>query len=365
MTTYQKPICIPAPDLLDLVKLHLPGESGISAIYSILGGLNFRIARLAGMTAAGLASDSRKESQGVDSWNDAMSHLEALDAAAASFRDAGFERTSMTDGLTELLSYKHTVVDYAATLLGESKVPQVIWADTVTMAGEPMPVDKWKLDYEWESYIASGKPLMTRPEYDMLSIRELGGQRAAWAKHINTVCNFIEVADNGQPIEFFQLSLKTQFSLLASYATPERMMKFRASIMKRSRTRFEADTSIRLTQAFVASCELATSHPRYMTLSEPLKAAVEPLIASTSETIAAANFARIKLGIHAESIKESLDAQKELAHHRKAEAIINLQLAAEHDGHTVAIPPKVKVTIGPVHDKDRNVIELVDMPNDL
>ena len=73
---------VPAPDLLELVATHLPGESGIAVMYSITGSLNLRIARLAGMVANSLAADYRKVGENIDSYNDAMSHLGIVANAA-------------------------------------------------------------------------------------------------------------------------------------------------------------------------------------------------------------------------------------------------------------------------------------------
>lgn len=328
MTTHTLKVIIPNPDLLDILKHNLPGETGVSALYSINGGLAFRIARLAGITATALASDSRKADQGIDSWNDAMSYFDTLEAAQESFVYAGAERVSMIDNLRNLISYKRSITDYMTSVMGESKVPVTVWADAIVMAGEPMPIERWKLDYEWESYLASGQALMTREEYDMLTIRELTGQRAAWAKHVDIVNNFIAAADNGDSIEFFQLDLRTQLSLLMSYATPERMAKFRTSIMKRGRDRFSVDAAIRLHQKFVDDCRLAATHQRYAALGDALVPKAEPIV-TTSASIAEATKARNAMGIHREAIEESIAAQKELINARRAEAINAMKLDLE------------------------------------
>lgn len=303
---------IPNPDLLDLVKKNLPGDAGIPVMYSITGSLAFRVARLAGMVANAMAADLRKAEDGIDSYNDAMSCLDVQGAAANAFMEAGFERQDMITNLRQLLAYRQTANEYLATLVGESKLPVTIWADTLRMAAEPAPIDNWKLDYEWETYTAQcgdEKPLMTRKEYDVLTTRELSGQRSAWAKHISVVEAVIEAASTEEAIEFFKLDKLTQLNLLNSYATPERMAKFRASVMKRARSRFDADSGIRLHQAFVNDCQAATLHHRYANVGDKTTTAVAPA-QPTPKEIAQRIKQRAEKGLHADYIDQAIDAEK-------------------------------------------------------
>lgn len=304
-----KTAIIPNPNLLDLVKKNLPGDAGIPVMYSITGSLAFRIARLAGMVANALASDLRKSEDGIDSYNDAMSLLDVQGAADHAFAEAGFERQDMITNLRQLLSYRATCNDYLASLVGESRLPATIWADTLRMAAEPAPIDGWKLDYEWEAYKeqCAGNTLVTRKEYDLLTTRELSGQRAAWGKHIATVLAVIESASTDKPIDFFALDLRTQLNLLGSYATPERMAKFRASVMKRARSRFDADSGIRLHQAFVDDCAAAMLHHRYNTVGDKMVQRVEP-VQKTPTQIAADTLAR--KNPHKELIDDAVNAEK-------------------------------------------------------
>lgn len=310
-------VCIPNPDLLDLVKKYLPGEAGISVMYSITGSLALRAARLAGMVANGLASDIRESEHNRDSittYNDAMSFLDVQSTAEQWFNDAGGVRQDMCNDLTQLLAYKHVADDYLVTLLGPDKRTATNWVDTLTMAGEPMPVDAWKLDYLWKEYTTGpdADPQMSRAEYDVLNIRELSGVRAAWAKHIGAVMNVLETADKLESIEFFALDAKLQLSLLNSYATPERLQKFRASIMKRARSAFQFDADLRLHKGFVEACRLATTHHRYAKVGDALVPAKEP-VPTTPKQIAAANKVRNDQGPYKELIAESVNAEKRAA----------------------------------------------------
>jgi hypothetical protein len=289
-----KSIIIPHPDLLDLIKKFLPAEAGVAVMFSVTGGLAFRIGRLAGMVANGFASDLRNcdEPYGkadswankrdgigsIDTYNDAMSHLDSLEAAAQSFEEAGGTRRSMCDDLSKLLHYKRTCDDYLVSLMGESKAPVTNWLSTLDAVAKPAPVDHWKLDHLWVCYLSEtgNKPLMTRQEYDVLNVRELSGQHAAWGKHVSSVMNIIDLADRGDAIEFDKLDVQTQLSLLNSYATPERLAKFRASIMKRARSAFEFDATLRLHVAFVEACHLATTHHRYANIGDKLVPKIEP-----------------------------------------------------------------------------------------
>mgnify|MGYP006895928233 FL=1 len=310
-------ICIPNPDLLDLVKKYLPGEAGISVMYSITGSLSLRAARLAGMVANGLASDIRESEHNRDTittYNDAMSFLDVQAAAEKWFDEAGGVRQDMCRDLTQVLAYKKVADDYLVTLLGPDKMRVTNWVDTLTMAGEPMPVDAWKLDYLWKEYTTSSDAdlLMTREEYDVLNIRELSGVRATWAKHLNAVLNVLETADRLESIEFFALDTKLQLSLLNSYATPERMAKFRASIMKRARSAFEFDANVRLHKGFVEACRLATTHHRYAKVGDAMVPKVEPKV-TTAKQIASEIKARNDQGVHKDLIAESVDAEKRAA----------------------------------------------------
>lgn len=343
---------IPNPELLDLVKKHLPGEAGIGVMYSITGGLSFRAARLAGMIANGLAADIRNDPtrDAIDTYNDAMSYLDEMSAAEQWFNNAGGVRQDMTRNLCDLLHYYRTCTDYLATLVGEDRLPVKNWADILRQVGEPAPIEKWKLDYEWKEYTESGDadPQMTRDEYDLLTTRELQGQRATWLKHISAVENIIALADAGATIEFHQLDKQTQFSLLMSYATPERMAKFRTSVMKRARTRFGADADIRMHKAFVEACRLASTHHRYANLGDKLTPSVQPASPSAKQ-IAVQIKARNDKGVYAEYIDQAVDAEK------RAAAANKLAIKRERKAKPA---PKVVKDLGEIKS-------LVDQPNDI
>ena len=312
--TMTNPVIIPNPSLIDLVRKCLPGDLGIPVMYSITGSLAFRAGRLAGMIANGLAADVRNDElhrDTIDTYNDAMSYLNVIEAAEQWFNDAGGQRQDMIKNLSALLHFRRTACDYLATLVGEDKLPVLNWGDTLRMVGEPAPIDGWKLDYEWKAYTESGDadPQMTRAEYDMLTTRELSGQRAAWAKHVGTVENIITLADHNDAIDFHQLDLQTQLSLLMSYATPERMAKFRASVMKRARTRWEADAGIRHHAAFVEHCRLASTHHRYANVGDKTTPAVKPPV-ETAKQIAVRIKSMKDLGVHKDLILESREAEK-------------------------------------------------------
>lgn len=276
------PVHIPAPDLLDLVRTHLPGDIGTSAMYSICGSLSIRIARLAGMVASGLAADLRSSDTTIDSFNDAMSFLDEINAAAITFEEAGIERRPMIQNLRELISFKHAADDYLMTLVTAAGMRKTDWKSSIELAGEPMPVDKWMLDMQWDKYIAqtNNKPVMTRTQYDAMTQVQFGGQRAQWLKHVHSVENIIELADTGYAIEFDALDVRTQLSLLNSYATAARLTKFEASCYKRAmmlRTgpmQYAADVAMH--KSFVDACELATHHKRYANQGEQLVARPEP-----------------------------------------------------------------------------------------
>jgi hypothetical protein len=312
--TISNPITIPVPDLLDLVKTYLPGDTGIPVMYSITGGLAFRAARLAGMIANALASDIRNDTSGrtsIDSYNDAMSHLDALESAAISFEEAGSTRRNMCDDLTKLLHYKRAADDYTVTIMGESKAPVTDWHSTLDVASKPAPIDMWKLDHLWALYLdqCKGYPLMNRAEYDMLNTRELSGQDATWRNHKQAVMNIIDIADRGDSIDFYQLDLQTQLSLLNSYATPERLAKFRAAAMRRARNPFEFDASLRLHTAFVKACERATHHHRYANIGDKtIVAKREPMPIK----VPALRKDNSPVGKYIDRVNESLDKEAEL-----------------------------------------------------
>lgn len=326
-TMTQPSIFIPAPDLLDLVKHWLPGDAGTSAVFSIVGGLAFRCAALAGQVANALTADARAEGNGVDSYNETMAQFDEMAAAQYAFENAGLDRKNMCQDLTNLLGHKRVWDDYLAQLVGDRYKP-TNWLETFTMVAQPRAVDQWSIDDEWNTYLEQlngAAPEMEKAEFDKLSIAALQGPRAAWAKHVNAVFNILEAADSGDTVEFFKLEKRAQFALLTKYGSPEQLGKFRINI-KRSmmgRPPMEILGRISLYKAFAAACTLATTHHRYNDMNGSNVAPTVP-VKTTPKQIAAKTKERKDLGKHAEYIAESVNAEKR-AH---AQAVIDNKAAA-------------------------------------
>lgn len=301
----------PAPDLLDLIKNTLPGQDGVAILYSLLGSLELRIARLAGITANAIVSDVRSEESCLDSYNDLMYSLRGAELAAEWFDKAGgTHRGELCKDLTQLIGFHHLVYDHTSSVVGGKNMRVVNWLDSIERAAEPRPVEQWKLDHMWAIYVeeCNGDPTMTRSEYDLLCTRELTGNKAAWAKHAASIENIITAADEDKHVDFGLLSVQTQHALLTSYATPERLSRLRSSIMKRARSAFEFDASFRLHRAFVDACKFALTHRRYANINQD-QPAVQPA-PTTSADIAAATRVRQEGGVHADLVQESKDAAK-------------------------------------------------------
>lgn len=357
-----QPVIIPHPDLLDLVKHYLPGDTAVPVLYSIQGSLNFRIARLAGMIANALASDERARGGGIDSFNDHMSFLDQAEHAAHAFNQAGADRKPMIESLRELTAYRQSVNDYFASKLGETKIPVTDWASTISMAGEPMPPDQSQLNLRWKIYVAQcaaqkTEPLITRKQYDDQSIIALSGKRQSWASHVASVMNIIDAATSGQAIEFFQLDKRTQLSLLMKYAAPSAndRQAIADQVIKQARrgtTEFEMEATMRLRYAFADACLLASTHPRYATEGDQLTEAVKPKELSSA---AIAEATRLRNAPHAKDIDAALQAQKrEQIARQLADA---KALKPKRQPKPKAVPATVTPTPADV--------KLADMPNDL
>lgn len=308
---------IPTPDLINLIRTYLPGELGIPVLWSLHGGLNFRIASLAGMIANALASDNRKRSATLDSYNDHMSHLESLEAARQSFEEAGSERRDLITDLRQLIAFQITVVDYMASAVGETRLPETNWMEVLERASMPRPVSQSVLDIRWNYYVRDCKEegveqVLTREEYDAQSRAALSGERAAWSKHMMTVLSIIEAANDVDAIPFDQLNLRTQLSLLMKYAAEgkEARKQLRDSIlktfMKRPTSPEALDANIRLRYAFADACHRATLHHRYAKVGDALHVAVDPVVKSPVQI---AEGTKARANPHADLIAEAVKAE--------------------------------------------------------
>lgn len=380
-----KSIFIAAPDLLDLVKHHLPGDNGTSACFSIVGGLSFRIAGLAGMVANALAADIRAESGGIDSYNSAMADLDEAQAAQQNFLEAGLDRRDMCKNLSDLLAYKHNWDDYLAQLVGDRYRP-TNWVETLTLVAQPRTVDQWSIDDEWNTYLEQlngAAPEMDKAEFDVLSIAALQGPRAAWTQHTNAVLNVLHAADRGNTIEFMALDTRTQFNLLAKYGSPEQYNKFRINIKKSmmGRSPMEILGRIALYKGFSAACTLATTHHRYAALNETKIAPAEPTKSTQDDLDAqrrATSTRAIEERTKARTVK-GLATDVVLANNAEAEALakgitrgqyLKSELAALSKKESVPKPaPKAKTAkrpyVGPSTADKKAELNLATTPNDL
>lgn len=371
--TQPRPKNLPTPDLLALVQYYLPGSDGIGAMYSIVGTLPIRIARIAGMLANAVSSDIRAKSPTLDSYNDVMAELGTAQAAAQAFEQAGFERTDLVQSLTDLHEFNNTCRDYLTSLLpqptvrkGEKTEPAVRpidWLTAIEWAGAARPADQWVLDREWKILMqqTGGKPLCTRAQYDAANNAKYGSQKQEWTKHAAAVLNFIELGMSEYGRDFDELDPRTQLSLLNKYSSPAQMEKFTISCTKRAMRAqngglgLEAD--LRLHETFVRECLAATKHPIYAHLIDD-----RPMVADLS--VPSSSRPKRESKRMAETIREELEAKEKRDAGKtskvKAKSEAKLKVRAKELGDLgEALKEERKAAL-----HDHQVTSLTDMSND-
>lgn len=254
---------ISAPDLIEIVNEAAPGQDGVSLLYSIAGGVDFRIARLAAMITNSMAAHILESGQlGVEGFNEAINALDEATARSAAFHATGLDHQDMLEDLKALVAFRVTLSDKIMSITGKPFAAR--WAETIMRAAEPREVEEWKLVDGWNEYVEAchGKPEMTEAEHREMEKIELSGKKQNWGSFIPQIIDTIKnCGDEG--CEFHDLPVQTQHAILASISTDEKMATMRTNAKKMARSPAELHAKRMLISDFIARCRLALKHSRY------------------------------------------------------------------------------------------------------
>lgn len=257
---------VKVPDVIGILEHAAPGKDGLPLVYSLLGGLEMRIARLAGMVTNVMASKLREDDASIDKFNDAMAALDEAETRRWAFEQAGLLQRNMIDELRGLINFRLRVADYMTGLTGQAVAPR--WADTIELAAQPMPVADWKLEFSWDEYLEScGKdaPEMTKDEFYKLMTSNLSSKRQVWGDHVHQVMALIESLE-GEAIEFDELPLHTQLRLLESLGNEDKEKRLRTNALKMARTPAELHVRRAFISSFCQEVREAANHHSYASL---------------------------------------------------------------------------------------------------
>ncbi len=262
---------VPAPDLMELIEKSAPGKDGLSLLYSLAGGLDFRIARLAAIITNVMAGHIRKggdeDHPAIDKMNDAIASLDEAHNRVWAFNEAGISQKDMMNDLRELVQFRNTVVDHLAEVSGKPFPSR--WNDTIEKAATPQAVEEWKLDMSWSEYVEGchGKTEMNEDEFKKIKSVELSGEKKNWAEYASQIIDTIEVFSE-EACDFSDISTELQKQLLESISSPEKEAKFRTAAMKMARSPEDLHTRRMFISSFCCAARLALTHSRYAEVSD-------------------------------------------------------------------------------------------------
>ena len=261
---------VPAPDLMEIIEKSAPGKDGLSLLYSIAGGLDFRIARLAAIITnvmAGHIRQGNEDHPAIDKMNDAIASLNEASNRVWAFDQAGISQKDMMSDLKELVQFRNTVVDHLAEVSGKPFPSR--WNDTIEKAATPQAVDEWKLEMSWSEYVEGchGKIEMSEEEFKKVKSVELAGEKKNWAEYASQIIDTIEVFAD-EACDFTDISAELQKQLLESISSPEKEAKFRTAAMKMARSPEDLHTRRMFISSFCVAARLALTHSRYAEVSD-------------------------------------------------------------------------------------------------
>ena len=256
---------VPAPDLMDLIETTAPGKDGLSLLYSLAGGLDFRIARLAAIITNVMAGHLRKGDENhpaIDKMNDAIAGLNEASNRVWAFDQAGISQHDMMSDLKDLVRFRNTVVDHISDVTDKPFPSR--WNDTIEKAATPQAVDEWKLELSWTEYVEGchGKTEMNEEEFKKFKSLELAGAKQNWAEYASHIIDTIETYAD-EACEFDKISAELQKQLLESISSPEKEAKFRTGAMKMARSPEDLHTRRMFISSFCTAARLALTHSRY------------------------------------------------------------------------------------------------------
>jgi hypothetical protein len=268
-------------DLMELINTAAPGKDGLGLLYSLAGGLEFRIARLAAMTtnvmAASLLARSiaSADDTSIGKMNEAINALDEIKNRAWAFDQAGIAQTNMLDDLKALVNFNTTVQTKVKMLKSPSITPKLPteadrvaaharWIEVITLAAEPRAVEEWKYELSWAEYLegCKGKAEMTEEEHRILESINLAGKKNDWATYASQIIGTIESCED-EPIEFGDLSTRTQAALLKSISSEDKEAKFRKGALKMAKDPADLHTRRQFISSFMVLARQALDQPCY------------------------------------------------------------------------------------------------------
>jgi len=258
---------VQSPDMLKIIDHAAPGKDGLSLLYSLAGGLSFRIARLASIVTTTMAAHIKNdEFNGIDMLNEAFSSLDEAEARKHAFYAVGLKHKDMVDDLRQLLGFYRTVTDKIASLSKKEFTPN--WIETITRAAEPREVAEWKLVDGWNEYVEAchGKPEMDEAEHREMEKIELAGKPQAWGTYASQIIDTIESL-GADEVDFEDLSVQMQKALLMSSSTDEKEATLRKNAKKLANSPSELHTKRAFISSFILDARKALTHGRYAELA--------------------------------------------------------------------------------------------------
>jgi hypothetical protein len=256
---------VPAPDLMAIIDRTAPGKEGLSILYSLAGGLDMRVAKLAAMitsTMAGIVRMGSEEFPAVDKYNDAMNALDEVKVREWSFDQAGITQRDMVNDLRDLLGFRLTVTDHLTAVSGKPFAAR--WMETIERAGTPQAVEDWKLEFSWMEYLEGchGKPEMTEAEFKQVESVNLAGTKQNWSQYLHQIVETIDRLQ-GDAINFDDMSPDLQKRILQSICSEDKEARFRTGALKLSRNPAELHTRRAFISSFCCAAREALTHARY------------------------------------------------------------------------------------------------------
>lgn len=268
----------PTTDLMELIQTSAPNKDGLNLLYSLAGGLEFRIARLAAMATNAMAgallqrSIEAPDDTSIGKLNEAIAALDETRNREYAFSQAGITQHDMLKDLAELVNFNITVQTHVAmvksngaTTLPPSRAAQhVRWKEVIELAAKPQAVEEWKYELSWQEYVegCKGKTELTETEHRQLESITLAGKQQDWALYANQIIDTIESVED-EPIEFNDLSTDQQRRLLASISTEEKEAKFRSNALKIAKNPSDLHVRRQFISSFCTAARAALEHPKF------------------------------------------------------------------------------------------------------
>jgi hypothetical protein len=274
---------IPAPDIMEIINRTVPGDAGVSILYSLAGGVEMRIAKLAAMvtnTMAGHLRNGNEEFPAIDKYNDAIAGLDEAKARTWAFEMAGTTQHDMIEDLKDLIAFRLTVTDQLTHITKKPFATR--WVDTIERAGTPQAVEEWKLELSWSEYVEGchGKTEMTEEEFKKVESVNLAGTKQNWSSHVSQIIDTISLLE-GDAISFDEINVPMQKRLLESLSSEDKEARFRTSALKLARNPADLHTRRAFISSFCCAAREALKHTRYAERS------VEPEVTAEAQAAAA------------------------------------------------------------------------------